>query len=49
MEAIWDNSKTDRKDIVCEDETWIKLVQDRLQWRILVSVIFNLIDSDTVV
>jgi hypothetical protein len=35
-------SKTDLMEIGCEDGRWIKVAQDRVQWRALVLGVLNL-------
>jgi hypothetical protein len=38
-----DNIKTVLKNILCESVEWIRLAQDRYQWRALVNTIMNLL------
>jgi hypothetical protein len=34
--------KTDPEEIKCESVHWIQLAQDRLQWRVLVNTVMNI-------
>jgi hypothetical protein len=37
-----DNIKTDLRDIGIDGANWIRLAQDRVQWRVFVSTVMNL-------
>jgi hypothetical protein len=37
-----DNIKLDLKEIGIDGATWIRLAQDRVQWRVFVSTVMNL-------
>jgi hypothetical protein len=37
-----DNIKMDLKEIVIDEEEWIRLAQDRIQWRVFVNTVVNL-------
>jgi hypothetical protein len=37
-----DNIKLDLKEIVIDGANWIRLAQDRVQWRVFVNMVINL-------